>query len=68
MDTATDTEAGRLACRGGSVTLIQMTAVASSSTVTSGVIAANKTKEQEKHSNMLCIVSTVTHVQRATTL
>ncbi len=68
MDTSTNTEAGRLACRGGSVTLIQMTAIAPSSTVTSGVIAANKTKEQEKHSDMLCIVSTVTQVQRAITL
>ncbi len=56
MDTATDTEEGRLACRGGSVTWIQMTAVAPSSTVTSGVIAANKTEEQEKHSNMCCVL------------
>ncbi len=49
MDTAIDTEAGRLPFKGGSVTLIQMSAVAPSSTVTRDDIAADKTKKVKKN-------------------
>ncbi len=48
VDTAIDTEAGRLPFKGGSVTVMQISAVAPSSTVTRDDIAANKTNKVKK--------------------